>query len=301
LEKLSKSPLMQYIDAYDLKNIDMGYNEYWVAADRQDCSVLNQMLANELEYRQGHFRNIVFSVEGTQGDGKSAGMLSLGASISQFFNTKFSVDHIHFYHEDLMKDLKNFKKRTFYCQDEQPRAYGLMSSFIQDELANYEDTYRKPQVNIGYASPSLRTHEHFFIFEALDRIFLNEKGDLSAVELMLKTKRRSDGMVLARGKIHLKWPKKSFWDAYNKKKDKFILKMGGKKGDRLKILEDYADKVLKKHKNDLYSHTLQGNIKLKSKDIINLYINKVVGMGNLTGGGLDQTRAFITEKLVKEL
>ena len=293
--------MMQFIDAFDLKNIELGYNEYWVKALKQNYGTWNALLSEEFKWRANNYRNVVFSIEGTQGTGKSAGLLRLLDLTGNIFGNKFSLDHLHFFHENLMKDLQKFKKRTAYAQDEQTRMHGMMSSFVQDELANYEDIYRKPQVNIGYASPSLRTHEHFFIFEAMDSIYLDNKGKPAAVELLLKTKRKSDGFIMPRGVIRLNWVKMDLWHSYEKKKDRFLKKMGGTKGDILKTLEDYADKVLKKHKNDLYSETQAGYLRIKGKEVIDLYINKVVGMRNLTGNGLAQTRAIIKEKLEKEL
>jgi len=300
--ELTKSPMAKYISLFDLKNINLGYNEYWIKALQSGYQFWNQLIKEEINYRESHFRNLVFSIEGSQGDGKTAGLLSLGGTISKAYDTKLSLDHIHFFHETLREDLAHFKERTFYAQDEQTRIFGVMSSFLQAELSNYEDIYRKPQVNIGYASPSLRYHEHFFIFEALDQIYLDPKtGKPCAVELMLKTKRRSDGLIMPRGNVRLSWPEWAFWEKYNKKKDQFIKDQGGEKGDRLKILEDYADKAIKKYRDNMLTTTKDGELKIKDKTALSYYLNKVAGMGNLTGGGLELAQTIIREKLLADL
>ena len=179
---------------------------------------------------------------------------------------------------------------------------GMMSSFIQEELANYEDIFRKPQVNIGYASPSLRVHEHFFIYEALDDIFLDEQGKPCAVQVMLKTKRKSDHLIMPRGLVRLRWPETKFWNAYNKKKDKFTKRMVGSKGDRVKILEEYAEQTFKKHKDDLYLENKSGDgYRPKNKEVFKYRIDKTIGGGNLTGGGMAVCVSILQEMVMAYL
>lgn len=298
---LSKSKMMQYINAFDMQNINFGYNEYWLEAKKQPYLIWNNFYSDEIKFRESHFMNIVFSIEGTQGEGKSLFLLRSGEIISKAYGTKFNLDHIHFFPEDLSKDLANFKERTYYGQDEQPRVHGVMSNFIQDELSNYEDIYRKPQVNVGYASPSIRSHEHFFIFEACGDIYIDKNsGELSAVEVMLKTKRKSDGLIMPRGILRVSAPDKQLWKQYNQKKDDFIKKMGGEKGNRIKIIDDYAKATIEKFEEDLTQETDKG-IKIASKDKIDFLITKTVGMGNMTQEGKTLVREEIKYLMQKKL
>jgi len=299
-QTLSKSPLMRYTEAFDLKYLDYGYTDYWRMAIQTDPKAINALLMEEIKFREQFFANFVFSVEGTQGTGKSSFMLRLNQILGEQYGNPFDLKNCHFFHEDMQEDLKHYKERTTYCQDEQPRIFGVMSSFLQEELANYEDIYRKPQVNIGYASPSLRRHEHFFIFETYGDIYLDkETGQPSGVEAMLKLRRFSDSMIMPRGKVKLSWVAEDFWDKYNKKKDIFIKKMGGKKGDRLKILEKYANDVIKKYKSNLYTLSGSGSIKMKDKYTLDYYLNKSAGMGNLTSEGRNQARSILKELLLE--
>lgn len=291
-----KSPLKEYIENFDLQNIDKGYNDYWLIAMRQDFRVWNSLLLSELKYREP-FRNMVFSIEGEQGTGKSAGLLGMGVLISDTFKKKFSLSHYHFFTEDLTNDLKKFNKRTFYGCDEQLRIHGLMSHMIDEDLANYEDIYRKPQVNIGYASPRLRIHEHFFIFEALDDIEEDTNGEPVSVKLLLKTKRKSDKLIMPRGIIKFKWPKKRLWNAYNKKKDRFIEKMRKKEGGLMEQIDKDANKIIKKYENKLYRELKDGTMVPVSKNAIMLYIYKAIGMRVYTVEGYKILMEQIKAKL----
>ena len=298
---LSKSVMARYIRLFDSKNIELNYNQYWALAEKQNFKFWNRFFLDEIKFRESHFSNLVFSVEGTQGEGKSLFLLRCGELISDVYGTKMSLDHVHFFQENMKQDLANFKERTFYAQDEQPRTHGIMSNFIQDELANYEDTYRKPQVNIGYASPSLRSHEHFFIFEALGDIYIDPKtGELSAVEVMLKTKRKSDNMIMPRGILRVSAPDKDLWKRYNEKKDEFIKKMGGSKGDRLKILEDYAIATIEQFGDKMIIETNRGE-KIAPKTTIDFYMSRAIGLDNLTNDGRALVREYIKEGMIKKL
>lgn len=301
IEILNKSPLQNFIKKFDEAHIKWGYDEYWINAVNQDYRVWNTLFHEEIKFREKNTLNFVWSEEGGQGDGKSMALLRKKQIIDQVYGVEYNirkfVDRIHFFGQDLEEALSNTPKRSTNVLDEQVKTYGIMSRFTEDQLANYEDTFRRPQKNIGYASPSLRRHEHFFIFEAMGDIYVNEKGEPTAVEVMLKTKRKSDKQIMPRGVIRLKAPEKELWDAYNAKKDDFISKLEQKQGGLMDRIEKDADKVIGQHKERLYKTLKDGTKVIQSKAVIDLYVYKVLGMRAYTVAGYEMIREEIRRKL----
>lgn len=284
-ETLNKSPMQQYIAEFDAAHLNWGYNEYWAYACAYDVKFWNTLFKNEIIFREKFGLNLIWSVEGTQGSGKSQSLIRMKQLIDSVYGINYDikkfVDQIHFFPEDLEKALSESPKRNTHLLDEQIRVYGMMSRFTEDQLSNYEDTFRKPQINIGYASPSLRRHEHFFIFEAMDNLYVDENDNVSAVDIMLKTRRKSDRAIMPRGILRMRAPEKDLWDAYNDKKDNFIKRMQSNEGGMMKRLEDAADKVIAKYGELLVIETKNGP-KLASKSLIFLYTYKVLGTSAYT-------------------
>jgi len=297
MPKTSKSPLQDYLDKYDNAHINENYNQYWVTAVNQDYRVWNALFVDEISWRESHRRNLVFSIDGIQGEGKSAGLLRALEVIAERFYTKFNLKKLFFFQEDLKESLDNAKKRTQHGLDEQPRMFGLMSGMIQEQLANYEDIYRKPQISIGYASPTLRVHEHFFIFQAMGNIELNDKtGFPETVELMLKTRRKSDNIIMPRGILRFKWPDYDTWARYEARKDKFISQMQENKGGVMNKMEKDANKVIKEAGNAIYRE-VKGQQKPGTNAQIDLAMYEIIGMRAYTVDGYKLLREKIKQKL----
>lgn len=300
-DALSKSPMKKFLTDFDNAHLHWTYNEYWRYAMAQDFRVWNALLVKEITFRKDKGLNFIWSIEGEQGDGKSMGLTRIKQIIDEHNEVKFKLksflSKLHFFHEDLEESLSTPGRRTCDVLDEQTKMHGLMVRFIEDQLANFEDIYRKPQRSIGYASPSLRRHEHFFIFEALGDIYVNKEGEPSAVALLLKTKRKSDKMIMPRGIIKLKTPEPELWEAYNKKKDKFIEKMQSKQGGVMARIEKDADKVIKKAGDSLYRYLKDGTKLPAAKKTIDLYMYKILGMRSYTVAGYELVREEIKRKL----
>lgn len=299
IEILNKSPLMKYIRDFDIQHIGWGYNEYWVNAQAQNRQVWNALFKSEIDFRQKFGLNIIWSDEGGQGDGKSMALLRKKRVIDDSFGVTYSlqkfINQIHFFNDDLEEALSEPGKRDCNVLDEQIREYGIMARFQEDRLANYEDTLRRPQRNIGYASPSLRKHEHFFVFEALGDFYVDpENYNVTSVEVLLKIKRKSDGLIMPRGVLKLKAPEPELWEAYNAKKDHFLAKQRKRQGGVMSRLERDADRVITDHgASSFYKEFKNGERMLIGKEAILLRTYKTLGMRAYTVSGY----ALIVEEI----
>lgn len=301
IELLSKSPLQTYIRMFDDAHIKWDYDDYWQNAIQQDYRIWNSLYKEEIKFRHEHSLNFVWSVEGGQGDGKSMALVRQKQLKDEIYGKEYTIPKFlkryHFFSQDMEESISGSSSKTTNCLDEQIKSHGIMARFTEDQLANYEDTLRRTQKNIGYASPSLRRHEHFFIFEALGDIYVDNEGKTTAVDLMLKIKRKKDKVIMPRGIIRLKAPPQDLWDAYNEKKDDFILKMERKEGGLMERIEIDAQRVLDSHKENLYRNLRSGGRVPQSKAVIDLYMYKTLGMRAYTVSGYEMVREEIRRKL----
>lgn len=298
--KLDKSPMQKYIDDFDFANADASFNEYWKIAISQPYEPWNELFLAELYHRE-KFKNVVFSFEGEQGLGKSICLLKVCGKISDVYRSKFDLENIHFFNDSFEQALRRGKKRTVYGLDEQTRDYGVMSTYIQDQLANFEDIYRKPQISIGYASPRLRVHEHFFIFKVLGDIEVYEDGSPATVQAMLYTKRRMDDLIMPRARLKFSWVEKKLWDDYEAKKDKFIFDVQDNKDYMMTRIDKDALKIIEKHKEKLLVENAKGVKKIVVRSTLDYLVYDVVGMRAYTMEGYRMLREAVKQKLIDEL
>ncbi len=129
-----------------------------------------QLLLEDAKYRATHQKNIIASVGGQQGTGKSLWSICFALNLGKIFGNPFDVENnIYANPFDLHEDLySSGTRRKTYLYDEQPvyRA-GIGSGAIGFALKNYEDICRKTQNNLIYCSPEVLDHSHYFVFEQI--------------------------------------------------------------------------------------------------------------------------------------
>ena len=253
--KYDESPLETYFREVDINSTEATYGEYFSRAMQEDIRVMNSLLLDDIKFRADSFMNVVASVEGQQGSGKSISFIYLGLLIGKFFGYPFALKNIIFDPDDLDTALEKADKRTTWLMDEQKRAnVGMMSRTTQLNLTDLEDQLRRSQINLLYASPSLRQHEHFFAFKTFRIIRINDADctecdeykhwnptsgqpspcdtcDLPADKrngypkyflLLLQTKRLIDNMLVPRGIVQFPMPNIKFIEQYDKVKQQHI-------------------------------------------------------------------------------
>lgn len=302
---LNKSPLNQFFTDFDDSHPKWGYDEYWSHAKKQNYLEWNSLFLQEAYFRKQFGLNIIWSIEGKQGGGKSMALLRKKQIIDKVYGNPYSLEkfisEIHFFPDDLEEGISSSKNGSCNVLDEQIREHGIMTRFSEDQLANYEDTLRRVQKNIGYASPRLRRHEHFFIFKAHGDIFIDQTDTVGAVQVMMSTKREKDDLIVPRGILQFKAPEKNLWDAYNAKKDLFILKMQRKESGLMEKIEHHASMVIEKFSDQLYLERKDGTRTVVSKDAIELYMYKTLGMRAYTIKGYELVREEIKRKLTESI
>lgn len=296
---MTQTPIMDFCYKFDLKNRPL-FVDYHLSANGYPYEHWNNLLMKEIDFRFKHKLNFVYSVEGSQGMGKSYFSLAVNKAIAKVYGVPFTVDEVVFEIEDLNEKLSKCGERETFLLDEQRQSnFGAMSQLIKKNLSDYEDELRLMQVNLGYCSPDARDHSHFFVFKVTGYITRDEK-DLTGKPLffdaMLYTKRFEDDEFVERGLLHLPMVEPEFADAYEQKKREHLKQLQERKYRLPKEIIKDADFIYEKYINRLIIPT-KTSFKIASKDRIELIIFKEIGMGKYTNYAVKLLITALKEKL----
>jgi hypothetical protein len=317
-----------YFREVDINSTEATYGEYFKRAMQEDPRVMNSILLDDIKFRADSFQNVVASVEGTQGSGKSLGFIYFGLLLGKFFGYPFTLKNIIFDPDDLDTALEKAPHRTTWLMDEQKRAnVGMMSRTTQLNLTDLEEQLRRSQVNLLYASPSLRQHEHFFAFKTF-RIIRISDADCGECEeykqwkpstgqpspcdtcdlptdkrngypkyflLLLQTKRLLDNMLVPRGIIQFPMPNKKFVEEYDIIKLQHIKRLQAKESAWWDKMKAYSDQIWDRKKELLIKKLKNGNSQVVGKETIKVAILNTIGR-KLTNEATDTLTELVKQQ-----
>lgn len=326
--KWSESPMETYFREVDINSTEATFGEYFQRAMGEDIRVMNSLLLDDIKFRADNFMNIVASVEGTQGSGKSLGFIYFGMLLGKFFGYPFTLKNIVFDPDDLDSALEKAPHRSTWLMDEQKRAnVGMMSRTTQLNLADLEEQLRRSQVSLLYASPALRQHEHFFAFKTFRIVRIND-ADCSECEeyrewkptsgqpspcdncdlppekrngypkyflFLLQTKRLIDNMLVPRGIIQFPMPNTKFVKDYDIIKLEHIKRLQAKESAWWDKMKGYADLIWERKKDSLIKKLKNGNHQVVGKETIKVAILNTIGR-KLTGEANETLTELIKQK-----
>ena len=217
---------------------------------------INQLFISHVKFRFSHKANMILSVIGQTGTGKSYASIALGLVFSHLLNSAFTHRNIEFDINRIIDMLAEVKTRNTLIMDEQAEEFGAGSGRTKMEMRNVEETFRKRQVNFIYNSPTLRTHSHQFVLETYGIDYKRQIARLLVYQTY-------PGIPL--GYITLGLPPKSILSGYEKKKDEF-----------LKMVEERKSS-LQKYKNKIVKELLEDDkyLSLRTNQLRTTYIRKL--------------------------
>jgi len=201
---------------------------------------LNEIFYKDIEYRINHNMNIILSILGFPGSGKS----HAGIYIAKYISSKAGVDfpndarNIVFNYQEFLNAVKESKPKETFVQDEQRVLdVGLGSRALAEEIRDIERIIRKRQNNMIYIAPTLESHLHFGILEPIG---INYEHKIARLMFY-------DNKQIPRGKIYTREPNPEIIKYYEEKKNRFIEKIVHRSmGDTLEEIE----KILANLKTD---------------------------------------------------
>mgnify|MGYP006278214047 FL=1 len=134
----------------------------------------NRKFFKELQQRQEE-DNVVLSIYGQQGSGKSYTGLSIAGVLCDIYGKDPAEDvHIYFDRSQITEELEDKEAGEVIILDEQKREQGTGSQQSADNLANKIDILRQEQIHFIFISPSLEDHNHYFVIEPYGIDFMRE-------------------------------------------------------------------------------------------------------------------------------
>jgi hypothetical protein len=299
----SMSVLEQKFREFDLSHLDWTEKDYTrYATSQMDGNALRELLIEDIKFRKAHGRNVVASIDGFQGQGKSLFISSFAIITSKIFGVPFNENYVFYSPIDLDLALEHGKPCETYLRDEHKNStHGEMSNLINENLEDYEEQLRIDQINLFFAGVKLRSHAHFFIFEA-KRTNFDLSGKPVSTTAVLKTPLYTNKNIFVwRGEITLPAPPLDYLEAYDKKKREYTQKQLREKGENaFAQLKPYAEKVIFGREEDLIKKTREGFISPQKEEIIKLVVAEVIGSGKFTISAYRSITAYIQDTIKKK-
>lgn len=296
-----ESPMQKAYDEFDVSHIDWTANDYIKYAMQLPVEETNKLMLTDFKWRKGHKQNVVASVEGFQGKGKSMPFCYLGLLLGEIFEVKFTTDYIFFSPEDLDVALGKAKPKETFLRDEHLKAnVGRMSHMIEANLADYEDQLRINQNNLLFAAVELQQHSHFFCFEAKHTIWTERNGEPYPAKFIsiLKTPRYTNRHEFVwRGSVSFLMPNDKFVEEYLIKKNNHIANLKAKYGNTLDPIKYYADLIFEKRKDNLIKRDRCGFVSPINRELMDFIIAEEIGTRRFTVAGYDILNALIRERI----
>jgi len=296
-----ESPLQQYYDKFDIEHMDWGQNEYKIFAMQMPIEETNKLLVSDFKWRKDHRQNVVASIDGPQGKGKSLPFSYLGLLLGNVFEQPFKPSNIHFSPEEFDQAFQKAKPCQTIFKDEDPKTrVGMMSHMIDTNITDFEEQSRIHQINLLQAGVELRKHAHFFWFEAKHTIF-DETGYPKAFVSVLKTPRYTNKQeFMWRGLVRFPMINNEFVEAYTKRKEDHMKKLKSKYGNSLNPVLYFAKKIFEKRKENLIRRTKEGFVIPIKRELMDFIIAEEIGTNRFTVPGYDRLAALLRETILKQ-
>lgn len=303
------SDLERQFREFDLTHLDWGVSKYQIYAyqmsnDPSFRKMLLDLLISDIKFRKEHGLNFVASTDGFQGRGKSLFNISLCKILASIFGEPFQIQHIAFSSIELDRKLKNSKPRETFLRDEQSESqHGEMANMINENLTDYENQLRITQNNLLFANVKMKTHSHFFQFEAIETKFNNQNPPFPlATRALLQTPLFTNkNIFVARGIIELPAPSKEFLAEYDQAKREYIQNtLKNKAENTFNFITAYTQKVLEKAEKDLIYPQPTGLIRIASDEEIYTKTLEIIGSGKFTIKGYKHLCVNIKKELRKK-
>lgn len=302
----SVSPLQDYIFKYDLKHIRESREDYYLVAVQQPTELWNKLLKQDVAWKKGHQRNVISSWEGTQGEGKSLPMIAFDLWVSHIFGVPLTAenlkDHLFYEVEHLTQALDNSLQCESFIKDEERNAqYGIMSDYMDQLLLDYEQQFRKKQINLSFASVERHEHAQYFVFETFPTGIEYDKNDFPVnFTLLLKMKRHSDGELMPRGLVKFPMIPSDVLAAYEELKNKHIAEFGSRSGGIMDLVNADAAKLVESESHKLMRVNQYGDQVPVGRLAIELVVYDAIGNRKYTTKGYallcERVRQLLREK-----
>jgi hypothetical protein len=327
---LLESPFEQYFRELDEQSLEQERSATWhyfhsKQLFEENPHIVFNLLKKDLEFRASHQLNVLMSIEGIQGTGKSLTGLYFGILLGKIFGEPLNWENVLVDPDLLDEKLRNSKRRSTFLLDEyRHKSVGIMSQTIRFSLMDFEEQSRYTQKNIIHCAPKVYDYNHYFViktnkvirkqnpkcetcplFADCTKKFYSTLCELSFYEragypesflVDLYSHRLEDFRLVVRGKMLI--PMVHFETAlkYDEVKNKNIRILEKGLSEAWDILKRHSDKIIEK-----YEENLIADKKMPSSITIKRKIFDEFGSRKFTNEAIELLIDLVKEKLKPKL
>jgi hypothetical protein len=206
----------------------------------------------ELEMRCKSRDNLIVSIFGSQGTGKSYVALYTLEKMAKFMNKPVNLDNVFFTLDDLSIGVERVGRNEVLVLDEQIETSGQGSSAERKGLVNIERVVRQHKLNFFFLAPEhIRHTYHYYLRVWQPGAFkpfnpnktVEEQWELSR-SVIYNVDNHPFGWIITAKPTNIK-----FLEAYEKKKSEFIDRVKARRGSgRYKFIGRRADDIIQDEK-----------------------------------------------------
>lgn len=306
--KNKESPLKTEYDALDLSN------PTWRASDFQSHAkeLFNDegvkhtasLLVQDMQWRADHLSFFTASISGPQRTGKSQTFIYFSKLSGNIFGVPFKPEHIFWDPFTLMHDIETCPPRSTRMRDEDKRLRaGIMSGYVEDVIATYQDQLGKKQVNLLFAAVRESSGSDLFRFLTKSTEYGSDGLPTFFNVVLLTPHYDNPSLFVWRGYLRVPAPLTNdpeFMLQYEKRKDEYLENLTSRKGDAFADIEDMAQRVIAKKANLLIRKTPMGLVLPANNHLVFNAAKEVVGTFRWTKQGTDIFVQRIKQIISKE-
>lgn len=280
-----ESPLKQLFDKFDVEHLDWGLSDYKRYALSVPPEQNGQLLIRDWTWRAAHFQNIVASINGAQGTGKTLPFLYASMVTGNIYGVPFTVNNLFWDLDELQQSIEKIPPRSTLLKDEHRHGgSGYMAHKEAAHMADLEEQLREPrQINLFFTSVFQENHATFFRFEAHNIDFDLKTGKPKGFFSMLLTPRYTDlSTFVWRGYVYFPMPPDRIVSIYREKKADAQKNLISQYSSTLNALIPIADKIINKRLKDLIKTTKKGFIVPIPAALMLVVVNEEIGSSRFT-------------------
>ncbi len=302
-----ESPMKQCYDNFDVSEIGLSPEQYKIMAMKTPIQQTTNLLLTDWK-RRVYFQNIIASITGISGSGKSSFISSCALTLGKISKESmhydydpFTVENVYYEPAEIRDRIPTLKEGEILLRDEHLHGQaGIGSDLTTAVLKDAEQQLRKRKNSFFFASIEQEDHSTFFNFST-KHIISDQTGYPRFVIAMLSTPLYSNENIFVwRGLVSMPFPSKEYWVAYEKRKDDHIALLVKQYGNNYSSASIDAINIVKKFHDELIFRTREGLVKPIKTDSVERIVYDEIGTRKYTNKIYSMLISEIQERLIKE-
>lgn len=229
-----------YIEPLERMRLNTAFEERPVMHTWSKVNINQQLIQEARERLRKRQMNMIITVSGSTGSGKSFSLIALADFLLYYLKGKLNAKYIVHTPEEFTEILPKVKPKSVIIYDEQPGITGAGSGRLAKEIDNAENALRKRQICFLFGSVSTKPHSSHYNCKTFGFYPKDHAKNPQDIRTRLLVYHPAEGTLLGYITLSLKYvPRKFIEKDYAKKKDEYMdrVQKGELRGSKTKMVE----------------------------------------------------------------